>query len=133
MAENRIGTAVVDCAYRVHRQLGPGLSETVYEAAFHFDLCRAGFQAERQVAIPIVYNSLRFNEGFRADVVVNDLVIIELKSVEQVLPVHQKHLLTYLRLSEKRLGYLINFGAVLIKDGISRSANGVNDWRDDSS
>jgi len=128
MTENEIGQIVVDCAFRVHTTLGPGLLESVYEVALAHDLKKRGLQVERQVAIPIVYDDLRFDQGFRADIIVERLVILELKSVEELHPVHKKQLLTYLRLADKRLGYLINFGAELIKDGISRIVNGAEEW-----
>lgn len=128
MNENELGKVIVDCAYQVHTKLGPGLLESVYEVALAHELKKRGLHVERQLPIPIVYDDLQFDEGFRADVIVENLVIIELKSVEAVHPVHKKQLLTYLRLADKRLGYLINFGAELIKGGISRIANGVEDW-----
>jgi GxxExxY protein len=128
MTENEIGKIVVDAAYRVHSRLGPGLLESVYEVTLAYELRKRGLSVRRQQAIPIVYDDLEFDEGFRADLIVNDLVIIELKSVEEVARVHKKQLLTYLRLADKRLGYLINFGDELIRDGISRIANGVEDW-----
>ena len=128
MTENEIGTIIVDCAYQVHKKLGPGLLESVYEVALAYEIRKRGMRAERQVPIPIVYDELRFDEGFCADIVVEDLVIIELKSVQEIHPVHKKQLLTYLRLANKRLGYCINFGAELIKDGISRISNGAEDW-----
>ena len=128
MNENEVGKCIVDCAFRVHTQLGPGLLESVYEVALIHEIRGRDLLAERQVGIPIASSGLRFEVGFRADIIVEDLVIIELKSVETVRSVHQKQLLTYLRLADKRLGYLINFGENLIKDGISRVANGVEDW-----
>ena len=122
--ENEIAQAVVDAAYQVHRQLGPGLLESVYEIALAFELRERGFRVERQVVVPVKYGSLLFEEGFRIDLLVNDLVIVEVKSIESVIAVHKKILLTYLRLANKRLGLLINFGTELIKDGISRVVNG---------
>ena len=127
MTENEVGTIIVDCAFRVHKALGPGLLESVYEVVLHHEIQKRGLRSERQVSIPIEYDGLQFAEGFRADIIVEDLVILELKSVEAVLKVHKKQVLTYLRLADKRLGYLINFGERLIKDGISRVANGVED------
>ncbi|APG27058.1 GxxExxY protein [Syntrophotalea acetylenivorans] len=122
---NTLAKQVVDTAYQVHCRLGPGLLESVYEAILLHELQRRGLEVSRQQAIPIVYEGLRFDEGFRADLVVEDALIVELKSVETVAPVHKKQLLTYLRLADKRLGLLVNFGASLIKDGIFRVANGV--------
>ena len=133
MTENEIGKIVVDCAFQVHQKLGPGLLESVYEVALAYEIKKRGLSVERQVAIPVVYDDLKFDEGFRADIIVARLVILELKSVEQVHPVHKKQLLTYLRLSDKRLGYLINFGAELIKEGLSRVSNGAADWREEVS
>ncbi len=133
MTENEIGKIVVDCAFQVHQKLGPGLLESVYEVALAYEVKKRGLLVERQVAIPVVYDDLRFDEGFRADIIVAGSVILELKSVEQVHPVHKKQLLTYLRLSDKRLGYLINFGAELIKEGLSRVSNGAADWREEGS
>ena len=128
MTENEIGTIIVDCAFQVHTKLGPGLLESVYEVALAYELRKRGLKVERQVPIPVLYDDVHFDEGFRADLVVEELVIVELKSVEQVHPVHKKQLLTHLRLANKRLGYCINFGAELIKDGISRISNGAEDW-----
>lgn len=125
MTENEIARHVVDAAYCVHSRLGPGLLETVYEVALVHELQKRGLPAVRQQPIPIYYDTIKFDEGFRADIIVDDLVIVELKSVEAVAPVHKKQLLTYLRLSGKRLGLLINFGAELIRDGISRVVNGL--------
>lgn len=129
MTENDIGKIVVDCAFQVHTKLGPGLLESVYEVALAHELRKRGLSVERQVPIPVVYDGVQFDEGFRADLIVANLVIIELKSVENVHPVHKKQLLTYLKLADKRLGYLINFGAELIKDGLSRVSNGAADWK----
>jgi GxxExxY protein len=125
MTENEVAKIIVDCAYKVHTTLGPGLLESVYEAALAYELGKRGFQTERQKPLPVVYENVRLEEGFRADLVVSDLVIVELKSVEEVAPVHKKQLLTYLRLADKRLGLLVNFGAAKIKDGISRIVNGL--------
>ena len=125
MTENEIATVVVDAAYQVHVRLGPGLLESVYETVLAYELTRRGLRVVRQQPIPIVYDQITFEEGFRADLVVEEKVIVELKSVEKVQPVHKKQLLTYLRLSDRRLGLLINFGEALIKDGISRVVNGL--------
>ena len=128
MNENELGKIIVDCAYQVHTILGPGLLESVYEIALAHELKQRGLMVERQVAILITYDNLKFDEGFRADILVEGLVIIELKSVQHVPPVHKKQLLTYLRLADKRLGFLMNFGSRLIKYGISRVTNGAEDW-----
>ncbi len=128
MTENEIGKIVVDCAFQVHQKLGPGLLESVYEVALGHEIKKRGLSIERQVPVPIVYDNLNFDEGFRADIIIAGLVILELKSVEAIHRVHKKQLLTYLRLADKRLGYLVNFGAELIKDGLSRISNGAEDW-----
>ena len=131
MTENEIAKIVVDAAYHIHVSLGPGLLESVYETVLAYELKKRGLTVVRQQPIPVVYENLRFDEGFRADLIVNDLVIIELKSVEKIHPVHKKKLLTYLRLADRRLGLLINFGEALIKDGISRIANSLRDESND--
>ena len=125
MTENEVAKIIVDCAYKVHTTLGPGLLESVYEAALAYELGKRGLNVERQKPLPVVYENVRLEEGFRADLVVSDLVIVELKSVEEIAPVHKKQLLTYLRLNDKHLGLLINFGAAKIKNGISRIVNGL--------
>ena len=125
MTENEIAREIVDAAYHIHRRLGPGLLESVYETVLAYDLKKRGLKIDRQVAVAIVYGEIKFDEGFRADLIVENKVIAELKSVENVIPVHKKQLLTYLRLADKRLGLLINFGSELIRDGISRVVNGL--------
>lgn len=125
--ENEIGRVVVDSAIAVHRALGPGLLESVYEVALAHELGRRGFKVARQVPIAIEYAGLRFDEGFRADIVVEGLVVIELKSVEKVTPAHRKQVQTYLRLSGCKLGFLLNFGEALMKNGISRAVNGLDE------
>ncbi len=127
MDENKIGSIVVDCAVALHRDLGPGLLETVYEVTLARALERRGLDVERQVAVPIEYEGERFAEGFRADLVVEGKVLLELKSVERVTPAHKKQLLTYLRLTGLKLGYLLNFGEALMRDGITRTINGSLD------
>ena len=125
MAENEIATIIVDACYKVHTTLGPGLLESVYESILAHECEKRGLKVVRQQAILLLYEGLRFDEGFRADLVVDGKVIIELKSVEKVAAVHKKQLLTYLRLTNMKLGLLINFGENLIKDGITRVANGM--------
>ncbi len=125
MTENEIAKLVVDAAFQVHTRLGPGLLETVYEVALGYELKKRQLHVERQVPVPIVYDEIRFDEGFRADLIVEGKLVLELKSVEAVARVHKKQLLTYLRLMDKRLGLLINFGEELIKDGITRVVNGL--------
>jgi GxxExxY protein len=126
MTENEIAKEVVDAALHVHRTLGPGLLESVYEAALAFELGGRGLAVQRQVPIPIRYGNVIFDEGFRADLVVDAKVIVELKSVDRVAPVHPKQLLTYLRLADLRLGLLINFNVELLKDGIKRVVNDLD-------
>jgi GxxExxY protein len=125
MTENEIARVVVDAAYSIHKHFGPGLLETVYEVSLGHELMKRGLHVERQKGVSVRYDSITFDEGFRADLVVEDLVVLELKSVEAVHRVHKKQLLTYLRLMNKRLGLLINFNEELIKDGISRVVNGL--------
>ncbi len=127
MTENEIAKEIVDAAYHVHTRLGPGLLETVYEVVLAYELKRRGLKAARQMPVAIEYDDVKFDEGFRADVVVEDKVVVELKSVENVAGVHKKQLLTYLRLMDKRLGLLINFGAEYIRDGIYRLVNGLQE------
>ncbi len=125
MNENGIGKEVVDAAVQVHRKLGPGLLETVYEVVLAKELERRGLRVERQVPVSILYGGLRFEEGFRADIIVEGKVILELKSVEQLSKVHAKQVFTYLKLRGLKLGFLLNFGANLMKDGIERVVNGL--------
>ncbi len=125
MTENEIAKIVVDTVLHVHKKLGPGLLESVYEIVLAHALQKRGLKVERQVPVAIVFEGIKFDEGFRADLIVEEKVIVELKSVEKVIPVHKKQLLTYLRLADKRLGLLINFGSELIRDGISRVVNGL--------
>jgi len=125
MTENEIAKIIVDAAFQIHKRLGPGLLESVYEVILAHVLSRRGLKVEKQVPVAIVFDGIKFNEGFRADLIVEDKVIVELKSVEKVLPVHKKQLLTYLRLTDRRLGLLINFGSELIREGISRVVNNL--------
>lgn len=125
MDENAIAKKIVGSAYKVHSALGPGLFESVYESVLGYELEQEGFNVSHQKTIPIRYLDKIFDKGFVADLVVNDLVIIELKSVEKVRPVHMKQLLTYLKLSNRKLGLLINFGEASLKGSISRVVNGL--------
>lgn len=125
--ENRIARDVEDAAYEVHYRLGPGLLETVYQRALSHELALRGVGYVEELAISIRYKSMTFDDGFRADFVVENKVILELKSIEVLAPVHTKQLLTYLRFADRRLGLLINFGAPLIKDGIRRVVNGLKE------
>lgn len=127
MTENEIGREVVDAAVKIHSALGPGLLESVYEVVLARELERRGLAAERQVSVPIEYEGMKFDEGFRADIIVGEKVILELKSVEKLSKVHHKQLFTYLKLKELQLGYLLNFGAALMKDGIKHIVNGLGE------
>ena len=122
--ENQIGNVVVRRAIELHRDLGPGLLESVYEALLAHSLQEAGLRVQRQMIIPIQYKNIQFDEGFRADLIIEEKVILELKSVERTNPAHKKQLLTYLKLSGLKVGYLLNFGEALMKDGITRIING---------
>jgi len=123
MTENEIAKVVVDAAFNVHINLGPGLLESVYEKVLAYEIKKQGLSCTTQVPVAIQYKELFLEDAFRADILVQNKVVIELKSVEKVQPVHFKQLLTYLRLMDLRLGLLINFGEALIKDGISRVVN----------
>jgi GxxExxY protein len=127
MTENAIAKELVDAAFRIHTTLGPGLLESVYQTVLAYELGHRGLRAVSQQPIPVIYENVRIDTGFRADLVVEDKVIVEIKSVELIAPVHKKQLLTYLRLADKRLGLLINFNVALIKDGITRIVNGLED------
>ena len=125
MNENKIATAIVDTCFKIHTTLGAGLFESVYEEILFYELREAGFQVTRQKAIPVIWKELKMEIGFRADLIVNNKVIIEIKSVEHVLPVHKKQLLTYLKLTDLKLGLLVNFNEALIKKGITRIVNNL--------
>jgi|SRR5258706_2035824 GxxExxY protein len=127
MTENEIGKVVVDAAIAVHRELGPGLLESVYEIVLAYELGQRGLHVNRQVPIQIRYKDMTFDEAFRADLVVAEKVIVELKSVEQVSEAHKKQVQTYLRLRGCKLGFLLNFGEALMKRGITRVVNGLDD------
>ena len=122
--KEEVSSIVVDCAFHLHKELGPGLLESVYEVVLAKRLEKAGLKVERQKAVPIVIDGLKFNEGFRADLLIEESLLIELKSVENILPVHSKQVLTYLRLLDLPLGLIINFGAETFKEGIKRVVNG---------
>ena len=124
MLENDIGTIVVDTAIRLHRELGPGLLESVYEIVLARLLEKEGLHVQRQVGIPIFYENEKFEEGFRADIIIERKVILEIKSVQKLHPVYKKQLLTYLKLTNMKLGYILNFGEELMKTGIERVING---------
>ena len=125
MKENDIGTVIVNTAFQIHQGLGCGLLESVYELVLAKELESQGLSVARQVVVPVVFNGVRFDEGFRADLVVEDKVIVELKSVDALNNSHKKQLLTYLRLTGKKLGYLINFGEAYFKNAVVRTINGT--------
>ena len=127
MHENQIAKVIVDCAFKVHSTLGPGLLEHVYQAALVYELQKRGLRISVERGIPAIYEDVRLELGFRADIVVENKVIIECKSIDALAPVHGKILLTYLRLADMRLGLLINFNVNLIKDGVRRVVNGLSE------
>lgn len=124
MNDNELTELIIGCAIRVHRQLGPGLLESVYEECLVHELCKAGLSVERQPIMPVVYDGLRMDSGYRIDIWVEKRIIIELKAVELLTDVHFAQLMTYLRLANCRLGLLINFNVVLLKNGLKRVVNG---------
>jgi len=123
MNENQLSRIIVDSCLKIHRTLGPGLLESVYEEVLFYELQKRNLDCKRQAAVPVVYESVEMDIGFRADLVVGGKVIVELKSVESVLPVHKKQLLAYLKLTGMKLGLLVNFNVELIKNGITRVVN----------
>jgi len=125
MTENELSKIIVDLAYKVHTKLGPGLLESVYEEILYFELTKLGLSVERQKGIPVLWDDLKMELGFRADLIIENKVIIELKSVEIIAPVHPKQLLTYLKITGIKLGLLINFNEALIKNGITRIVNNL--------
>ena len=125
MNENEIGTIVVDTAVYLHKKLGSGLLESVYESILAKQLSKKGLLVQRQVSVPIEFEGDYYDEGFRLDLFIEGKVIIELKSIEKITQVHKKQLLTYLKLTNTKLGYILNFGAQLMKDGIVRTINGT--------
>ena len=127
MRENELAKIVVDVAYQIHRRLGPGLLESVYQAIMAYELRLRGLHVETEVPIPVVWGDMQLEIGFRGDLWIERLLLVELKSIEELAPVHKKQMLTYLRLTNTRLGLLINFGEELIKDRIVRLVNGLPD------
>ncbi|MBK7632157.1 MAG: GxxExxY protein [Ignavibacteriales bacterium] len=125
MTENEISKILVDCCFKVHTELGPGLLESVYEEVLSYEIIKRGLKLERQKAIPVVYDNIKMELGFRADIIAENKVIIELKSIESIAPVHTKQILTYLKLTGLKLGLLVNFNEALIKDGIKRIVNNL--------
>ena len=125
MTENEIVTVILDAAFKIHRILGPGLLESVYQATLDYELRKRGLRVIQQAGLPVYYEEIKLELGFRVDLIVADKVIIEIKSVEALAPVHRKQLLTYLRLMNLRLGLLLNFNAELMKNGVQRVVNGL--------
>ncbi len=125
MTENEIAKIIINTAYNIHVKLGPGLLESVYEEILYYELVKQGLKVERQKGIPVIWDDIKMELGFRADLIVENKVIIELKSVEVIARVHPKILLTYLQITGLKLGLLINFGEKLIKDGITRIVNNL--------
>jgi len=123
MTENEIASIIVNTAYEIHVKLGPGLLESVYEEILSYELEKQGLNVIKQKAIPVIWDDLKMELGFRADLIIENKVIVELKSVEAIAPVHPKQLLTYLKITGLKLGLLINFNEKLIKDGITRIVN----------
>ena len=125
MSENELSKIILDIAFKIHKQLGPGLLESVYEEIMNHELTKAGIKVERQKGMPVIWDNQRMDIGFRADLIVENKIIIELKSVDAIARVHPKQLLTYLRITGLKLGLLINFNEALLKDGITRIVNNL--------
>lgn len=123
MELNEISEIIIGCAIEVHKALGPGLLESTYEVCLIHELSKRGLRVEKQVAVPVIYDSIKLDAGYRIDLLVGDAVIVELKSVDRLRPIHEAQLLSYLKLSGKKVGLLINFNVKLLKDGIRRLAN----------
>ena len=123
--ENKITEKIIGCAIEVHRSLGPGLLESAYEECLCFELAQAGLQFERQVPLPVVYKGVKFDCGYRMDIVVENLIIVEIKAIEKILPVHEAQLLSYLKLYNKKIGLLINFHVPVLKSGLKRIVNNL--------
>ena len=125
MSENELSKIVVDTCFKIHVELGPGLFESVYEEILTYELKKLGLKVSRQQGIPVVWKGVQMEQGFRADLIIQDKLLIEIKSVEAIAPVHQKQVLTYLKLTGIKLGLLINFNEALIKNGINRVVNNL--------
>ena len=126
MSENEIAKIVVDCAFKIHTMLGPGLFESVYENIMEYELTNEhGLEVKRQVPIPLVWKNIKLESGFRSDMIIENKVILELKAIEKLAPVHFRQVLTYLKLTNLKLGLIINFDETLIKDGMKRLVNGL--------
>jgi GxxExxY protein len=123
MELNDLSEKIIGCAIKVHRTLGPGLLESTYEVCLVHELKKAGLKVERQVPLPVIYDGIQLDAGYQLDILVEDTIILELKSVENLLPIHEAQLLTYLKLADKKLGLLINFNVTLLKNGIKRKIN----------
>ena len=122
---NEISGAIIDCSIKIHKALGPGLLESVYQRTLIYELRKAGLEVQKEVPIPVTWDGNSIDESFRADLIVNTQVLVELKSIERLEPVHSKQVLTYLKLSKLPLGLLINFGAPYLKEGINRIVNNL--------
>jgi GxxExxY protein len=133
MTENQISRQIVDAALKIHKLFGPGLLESVYEAVMAAELEKRGLRVKRQHPVPVVYEHIKLEIGFRADLIVEDKVIVEIKSIEAIAPVHLKQVQTYLKVADKRLGLLINFNVELIKNGIRRVASGLKEEEEQTS
>jgi GxxExxY protein len=125
MSENEISRITVDCCFKIHKTLGPGLFESVYEEILIYELQKFNLNCERQVALPVISETIKLDIGFRVDLIIERKVIVELKSIEAILPVHKKQILTYLKLTGIKLGLLINFNVDLMKNGIFRIVNNL--------
>ena len=124
MDDEAIGTQVVDCAIRVHTALGAGLLESAYESCLAHELAKHGLEVRKQVPMPVLYDNTQMDVGYRIDMLVNDRVVVELKAVEKLMPLHTAQLLTYLKLSKLRLGFLLNFNVEHMRNGVKRVVNG---------
>lgn len=125
MTENELSKTIVNICFRIHSELGPGLFESVYEEILTYELLEKGMEISRQQAIPVIWKNIKMDLGFRSDLIVENKVLIEIKSIETIAPVHQKQVLTYLKLTGIKLGLLINFNEGLLKNGITRIVNGL--------
>lgn len=125
MTENELSKIILDAAFKIHRALGPGLLESAYEACLVYELKNTGLKVENQCLLPVSYEGVQVDAGYRIDIQVEDKIILELKSVDQIAPIHEAQLLTYLKLSGCKLGFLLNFNVTLLKDGIKRMVNGL--------
>jgi GxxExxY protein len=123
MELNDLSEKVIGCAIKIHRALGPGLLESTYEVCLVHELRKSGLKVERQVELPVFYDGIKLDAGYKLDIIVEDAIILELKSVENLLPIHEAQILTYLKLANKKLGLLINFNVTLLKNGIKRKIN----------